>query len=59
LSIGRGWIGTYDDSKLPWEPTRDAARVSKVRLLFVELRRELLERGVHLKPNEEFWTQFD
>ncbi len=55
----RRWIDTYDDSKLPWEPTRDAAWVSAGRLLFVDLRRELLEHGIDLEPNEEFWTQFD
>ena len=55
----RRWIGEYDDSKLPWEPTRDATWVAEGRLLFVDLRRELLEHGADLVPNEEFWTQFD
>jgi hypothetical protein len=55
----RLWVGTYDDSKLPWEPTRDAAWVAGGRLLFIDLRRELLEHGIGLEPNEEFWTQFD
>jgi hypothetical protein len=55
----RRWIGEYDDSKLPWELTRDATWVAEGRLLFVDLRRELLEHGVDLEPNEEFWTQFD
>src|SRR3990170_99464 len=39
------WIAEYDDSKLPWEPTRDEAWLAEGRLLFAQLRRELFAGG--------------
>ncbi|OGO54341.1 MAG: hypothetical protein A2V84_04345 [Chloroflexi bacterium RBG_16_70_13] len=53
------WIAEYDDSKLPWEPTRDEAWLAEGRLLFAELRRELFARGIELQPNEPFWPEPD
>lgn len=53
----RRWIAGYDDSKLPWEPTRDEAWLAEGRRLFADLRRELLDRGVELEPNEAFWAE--
>ena len=50
------WIGEYDDSKLPWEPTRDDEWLSDGRRLLVDLGRELLGHGFDLKPNEDFWA---
>lgn len=52
----RRWIVDYDDSKLPWEPTRDEAWLGEGRRVFAELRGALLERGIELEPNEEFWA---
>lgn len=53
----RRWIADYHDSKLPWEPTRDEAWLAEGRRLFADLRRELLEQGVELEPNEAFWAE--
>lgn len=53
------WIAAYDDAKLPWEPTRDEAWLVEGRRLFVDLRRELLARGLELEPNEPFWAEPD
>ena len=50
------WIADYDDSKLPWEPTRDDEWLSVGKRLFVDLRRELLKHGLELEPNEDFWA---
>jgi len=57
IERARRWIAEYDDSKLPWEPTRDDEWLSQGRLLLVDLRRELLPHGLELEPNEDFWTQ--
>ena len=50
------WLVTYDDSKLPWEPTRDDEWLAEGKRLFVDLRRELLKHGFDLQPNEDFWA---
>jgi len=50
------WVADYDDSKLPWEPTRDEQWLAEGRRLLVELRRVLLEHGFDLQPNEDFWA---
>jgi hypothetical protein len=52
----RTWIAGYDDSKLPWEPTRDDAWLAEGRQLFADLRMALLDLGMALEPNEEFWA---
>jgi hypothetical protein len=54
-----GWIAEYDDSKLPWEPTRDDEWLSEGKRLFVDLRRELLKHGFDLAPDEDFWAPRD
>jgi hypothetical protein len=53
------WIGEYNDSRLPWELTRDDEWLSDGQRLFVDLRRELLTQGFALKPNEDFWAARD
>ena len=50
------WVAGYDDSKLPWESTRDDEWLSEGRQLFAELRSALLEQGIDLVPNEDFWA---
>jgi hypothetical protein len=52
----RRWVARYDDSKLPWEPTPDAEWLTEGRGLFQDLRRELLNHGFDLHPNEDFWA---
>jgi hypothetical protein len=51
------WIAGYDDSKLPWEPTQDHDWLTEGRSLLSDLRCELLEHGLDLQPNEDFWTE--
>ena len=53
------WVASYDDSKLPWEPTRDDEWLGEGQRLFVELRRELLTHGFDLQPDEDFWVPKD
>ncbi len=53
------WIARYDDSKLPWEPTRDDEWLSDGKRLFDDLRRELLRHGFDLQPYENFWAPPD
>jgi hypothetical protein len=55
LEQARRWIDAYDDSKLPWEPTRDDAWLSDGKRLFVDLKRELRKRGLDLEADEGFW----
>ena len=57
IEQARRWIAGYDDSKLPWEPTREDTWVTEGRSLFADLRRELLEHGFDLQPNEDFWAE--
>jgi len=49
------WVAEYDDSRLPWEPTRDDEWLLHGRRLFEDLRRALLEHGFDLRPDEDFW----
>jgi len=49
------WVGAYDDSKLPWEPTRDEAWVAQGRQLFETLRDELWKHGLELVAGEDHW----
>jgi hypothetical protein len=51
------WVARYDDSKLPWEPTRDGEWLAEGRRLLDDLRRELARHGFELEPDEVFWTQ--
>ena len=53
------WIAGYDDLKLPWEPTRDDEWLSEGRRLLADLRRELLDHGLDLQPDEDFWAPRD
>ena len=53
------WIAKYDESKLPWEPTRDEEWLSEGKRLFADLRRELLKDGLDLQPDEDFWAPRD
>ncbi len=46
------WTERYDDSKLPWEPTRDDAWLADGRRLFVALRAALAELGIELVAGE-------
>jgi hypothetical protein len=57
IERARRWIAGYDDAKLPWEPTREDTWVTEGKSLFAELRRELLEHGFDLQPNEDFWAE--
>ena len=50
------WIAEYDDTKLPWEPTRDDEWLSAGRHLLADLRRELAKVDVEVKPDEDFWA---
>jgi hypothetical protein len=49
-------VARYDDTKLPWEPTRDDDRLADGRRLFADLRDELLAMGIDLESDEEFWA---
>jgi len=50
------WIAAYEDSKLPWEPTRDDDWLSESTRLFADLRLELLEHDFDLQVDEECWA---
>jgi hypothetical protein len=50
------WIADYEDSKLPWEPTRDDDWLSEGTRLFAELRLELLELSFDLQVDEDYWA---
>jgi len=50
------WVAGYDDSKLPWEPTRDDYWLSEGRRLLADLRAALDEQGIDLVPDEDFWA---
>jgi hypothetical protein len=50
------WVARYDDTKLPWEPTRDDDWLADGRRLFADLRDELLAMGIDLESDEEFWA---
>jgi hypothetical protein len=56
IDRARRWVAEYDDSKLPWEPTRDDQWLSDGTRPFDDLRRELLEHGFDLQPAEDFWV---
>jgi hypothetical protein len=49
------WIARYDDTKLPWEPTRDEAWLDEGRRLFEALRDELWTSGIELVAGEDHW----
>jgi hypothetical protein len=49
------WIERYDDSRLPWEPTRDDAWLADGGRLFVALRAALAVLGIELLAGEEHW----
>jgi hypothetical protein len=49
------WIERYDDSKLPWETTRDDAWLADGRRLFVALRTALAVLGIELVAGEDHW----
>jgi hypothetical protein len=51
-----GWTAGYDDSKLPWEATRDDAWLAEGQRLFADLRRELESQGIDLVSDEDFWA---
>jgi len=53
------WVERYDDSKLPWEATRDDDWLAEGRRLFADLRRELADRGFDLASDEDFWAAED
>jgi len=53
------WLSEYDDTKLPWEPTRDDEWLSEGKRLLVDLRQELLNHDFDLQPNEDFWLSPD
>jgi len=49
------WIERYDDSKLPWEDTRDDAWLSDGRRLFAALHTALAVLGIELVAGEDHW----
>jgi hypothetical protein len=49
------WIERYDDSRLPWEPTRDDAWLADGGRLFVALRAALAVLGIELVAGEDHW----
>lgn len=49
------WVAAYDDSKLPWEPSRDDAWLAEGRRLFEALRDELWASGIELIAGEDHW----
>jgi hypothetical protein len=53
----QGWVARYEESKLPWEPTRDEAWLAEGRRLLDDLRRELGPHGFELEPDERFWAE--
>jgi len=53
------WIAKYDDSRLPWEATRDDEWLSEGKRLFADLQRELLDHGFDLQADEDFWAPRD
>jgi hypothetical protein len=55
IERARRWVAMYDDSKMPWEPSRDDEWISEGRSLLDELQRELFGHGIDLQPDEEFW----
>jgi hypothetical protein len=50
-----GWIERYDDSMLPWDPTRDEGWLADGRRLFVALRAALAVLGIELVAGEDHW----
>jgi hypothetical protein len=48
-------VALYDDSKMPWQPSRDDDWISEGRSLLDELQRELFGHGIDLQPDEEIW----
>jgi hypothetical protein len=53
----RSWVARYEESKLPWEPTRDEAWLAEGRRLLDDLRRVLGPHGFELEPDERFWAE--
>ena len=49
------WVALYDDTKLPWEPTRDDAWIEAGRQVFEALRDELWKSGIELVAGEDHW----
>jgi hypothetical protein len=49
------WVADYDDTKLPWEPTRDDAWIAQGRQLFALLRDDLWKSGIELVAGEDYW----
>ena len=49
------WVALYDDTKLPWEATRDDAWIAEGQRLFETLRDELWAHGVELVAGEDHW----
>ena len=49
------WVERYDDSRLPWEPTRDDAWLAEGRRLFVALRAALAVLVIELVAGEDHW----
>jgi hypothetical protein len=59
LERSHRWTSQYDDSKLPWEATRDDEWLSEGKRLFVALRLELLNHDIDVRPGEAFWLAHD
>lgn len=53
------WVRDYDDSKLPWETTRDESWLSEGRRLYAALRTELAGQGLELVAGEDYWVSTD
>ena len=49
------WVAAYDDTKLPWEPTRDDVWIDQGRQIFEALRDELWKSGIELVAGEDHW----
>lgn len=59
VASARGWLRDYDDSKLPWETTRDESWLSEGRRLFAALQTELAQQGIELVAGEDYWVSTD
>ena len=49
------WLAEYEDSKLPWEPTRDDTWLAEGRGMYVALGDALWEHGIELVAGEDHW----
>jgi hypothetical protein len=51
----RAWVQEYDDSKLPWQATRDEAWIRRGSEILKALQEALEPQGITVEPNEDYW----